>query len=90
MADQLSGDAALRQDLALEALCQLDSMIGMLRRELQSDADPDAFEFTLRSALVRAKQLTSVMLSVHQDDSGRETEEMHRVVHGRRLETTST
>lgn len=69
-----------RLSIAHQATGDIEALIGMMRREIATDADQ--LDVILDLALHRIKELNSVVMSAVGDDSGRDTEEMHRVVFG--------
>jgi len=67
-----------RTQVAWAAACQIDAMLGMLTRE----EGQEDFDLTLKAAVVRMRQLSSITLSVLGGDIGRDVASMKVVIHG--------
>ena len=78
-------DIAERESIAIEAVCEIDALVGALVRNEGKDGD----DLVRRGGFCRIRDLSSVVMS-HlnaQSDAGRETQEMSEVVYGPRYMT---
>lgn len=70
----------MRRNLSFSAAAEIE----VLGRTLRDQMNGDGFEYLLNSALIRINALSSVILSIHGGDDGRDISEMHEVVFGER------
>lgn len=77
--------ADLYHRLGFNAAGEIDSLVRMLKDRQEEDG----FEFLLHGALIRINHLTSVLLSLHGGDDGRDWSEMHEVVFDKPLEVSN-
>lgn len=76
--------AAERAGIALNACYEIEAMLSHLLTQIPKDDKCD--DLVWKTLLRRAKQLNSVVMSVHGGEDDRETAEMYEVVTGEPME----
>ncbi len=69
-----------RADLALRAIYEMETLICMIKREIDND-ETSTTEYLLPVFLQRMRDINSVAMSVLGGDDGRETSEMVGVIY---------